>query len=168
MVENDGKNEDGNPKDPWGFLPFEQRLIVWQRQLEQSRIEADHSIEGFRAVVSFATIAIRGLLIINGGAAIALLAFLGHIASSPTSAALVPVLSGALMYFGWGAFLAAFAAGGAYLAQVLFTELEGEKSVIWGNVCRVISVAVVATGYVVFILGLYKAKWAFAAFVVNG
>ena len=68
---------DQHEDDPWKGVPFEQRLIIWQReleqhrnQLEQHRIQTEVWVTSVNATVTFAGAAIKGLLLINGGAAV--------------------------------------------------------------------------------------------------
>jgi len=112
-----------------------------------------------RAGADYALAAIRGLILINGAAAIALLAFLGDAA---TNSGLPPdklrIFGDAMILFGWGAFLGALTAGFSYLAQILFTE---KPSWIWcGNVMRFVAISTAIGGFALFLVALEKAAQA--------
>jgi hypothetical protein len=163
---------DQQEEDRWEGVPLDQRLIIWQRELEQHRNELEqHRIQrdsinaSVNAAVTFAGAAIKGLLIINGGAAVAIIAFLGHLSDNPAAGpAKIAALAPALIAFGWGALLGAMVAALAYLSQLFFSQhvaTEARCSLILGEVFRWTAVAVAAAGYVVFAIGLYTAVAAF-------
>ncbi len=163
---------DQHEDDPWKGVPFEQRLIIWQReleqhrnQLEQHRIQTEVWVASVNATVTFAGAAIKGLLLINGGAAVAILAFLGHLAATPgTNPAQLETLGPALLAFGWGTLAGAMTAGSAYLSQICFSEVSksGSRPVrVAGEIFRLTAVALASFGYGVFIYGLYTAVSAF-------
>ncbi len=165
--------------DPWKGVPFEQRLIIWQRelaqhrnqleqhrnQLEQNRIHVEAVNSSVLAAITFAGAAIKGLILINGGAAIAILAFLGHVASTPElTFAEFEALGSALIAFGWGALAGAMTAGSSYLSQIYFSEVtkSGSKCAgVAGKIFRLTAVALAIFGYGVFVYGLYTAASAF-------
>src|SRR2546430_1555238 len=57
--------------------------------LEKFKTASGERLEMFRSVVTTGQAAIQSSLLINGGAAVALLAFIGHSVTSPTSRHLV-------------------------------------------------------------------------------
>lgn len=110
----------------------ERRLDLEERKvsIEQARLEyrpkelnyEAHSkthIASWESVIKFAEMTIRSLLILNGGAAIAVLTFAGNAAKSASEV----FLANSVVYFGIGAALSVVTAGLAYLAQFLFTNL---------------------------------------------
>jgi hypothetical protein len=75
--------------------------------------------ESFEATMRFAELAVRSLLILNGGAALGLLTF----ASNQNKNGSAPInYTDAVWLFGIGAALAVLTAGLAYLAQYFFTH----------------------------------------------
>ena len=68
----------------------------------------EHSIETYKSLISIAQFGLRFVLIINGGAMVAVLAFIGDISSS---AGVLPDVGQALTWYVLG-----IAAGGAALA----------------------------------------------------
>lgn len=85
-------------------------------------------------------------LAINGGAAVALLALLGHLTTSGGATASIPAFASPLLLFAWGVLSAAVASGFAYITQACFS-CAGRKT---GWVFNVLSVALVIASYVCF------------------
>ena len=117
---------------------------------------------GTDAINTFANAALRGLLIVNGGAAIAILAFLGKVVSRSPDATKLSVgnFECPLMIFGLGVFCSALAAGLGFLSQLCFHDLH--RSAL-GNGFRIAAVVVAIAGYVLFLAGLCEAGRAFVA-----
>ncbi len=116
-------------------------------------------IEEFKATVSFAQIALKAAMLINGGAAVAILAFMGNTwrkgnaTTSPTES---------LWFFTGGIITAAFAAGVAYLAQHGFVlaknENEHKSAMRW----RVTSIVLIILSYIIFAFGAWEASSTFS------
>ena len=77
----------------------------------------DRSLETLRSVFTFAVETIKAAMLINGGGAIALLAFASHIWSSNSGSSLVQPLSYAVCWFAGGVLVATIAAAIGYLTQ---------------------------------------------------
>jgi hypothetical protein len=91
----------------------------WAREVFGNHDRRSEALE--RASIESANLALKGLLLLNGGACIAILGFLASIFSSDVQkneiqALLSPFLV-ALNRFAWGAGLAVFASAIAYLAN---------------------------------------------------
>lgn len=69
----------------------------------------------FRSVIVAGQSAIKSSFILNGGASVALLAFIGHLAQF--DAAKVPMFAACLLYFAFGALAAVVTSGLTYLSQ---------------------------------------------------
>ncbi len=158
MSENDG---DRNTR-------WEQEFRIWQAEDEQRfrtwKEENEKFVRGqlamFEAVTAFAVLALKGVILVNGGAAVALLAFLGHIWGSGDAARQVAVAvaaGGSLHWFIGGTFAGVTAAGVSYLAQVLFSEVSPWS----GHTGRVIAVILGAVGLACFAMGAQEAVEAF-------
>ena len=74
-------------------------------------------LEMFKSVIEFSKMTIQTALLLNGGAAIAVLAFIGQIAEKQPER--IATLAGSVLPFGLGAFLAGLTAGSTYLTQWL-------------------------------------------------
>ena len=103
-------------------------------QLEIMKIENSFQIESFKAAISIGANACRTFLIMNGGAAIALLAFLGNIWNKNSSAEAASAIASALYLF----------CGGVVLAgEILNQEIPADDGFcLWGkighNICLVL------------------------------
>ena len=79
-------------------------------------------IELFRAVVAHEHAALRPLFLLNGGAAVAALAFIGQVWPSDVSGLIV-----AMVIWSVGLFAAGLAAGLAYVSQNAFYRESGHR-----------------------------------------
>ena len=115
----------------------------WEADLAHWRAKVDASLQSqlamFSGIIEFAVVAIKGIVLVNGAAAIAVLAFLGSIwagnAKEGREAAIK--LAPALEWFVWGVGLGVLTAGLAYLAQVAILELpqpEDGKGKNWASI----------------------------------
>jgi hypothetical protein len=107
----------------------ERDLEAYKAQLAKWVAENEHvnawSLESFRQILALGQAVIKAATAINGGAAVALLAFIGHLSTSTSAKFGVPPFAGALRYFVFGVFFAALSAGGMYFSQLAY---DGEKS----------------------------------------
>ena len=84
-----------------------------------------HSIETYKSLIAIGQFALRFVLLINGGAAIAVLAFVGDLAASVG----MPDVGMALTWYVLGIAIGGIAMGTSYLTQlVLFNDMRGEES----------------------------------------
>ena len=134
--------------DPLSGFTTEQRVEVWK--------------SGIESINAYANDALRGLLILNGGAAIAILAFLGQVLSKGPEPPRfsVPSFVTPLMLFGRGVLCSAVASGLGFLSQLCFHDFHHRRS---GNWFRFSAIAIVIVGWALFIIGLSKTGAAFIA-----
>ena len=97
--------------------------------------------------------ALKSLMLINGGAAVALLAFLSHIWDKTPVAGSIRGLTEALLFFVAGVLLSSIASGTTYLTGI-FQQLEWLKI---GNGIHYLTIILVIAAYVVFGFGGYEA-----------
>lgn len=128
------------------------------------------------SVISFGLEAIRTTALINGGAAIAVFAFLGALYGSENEASrrIIQALHPAAIYFSVGAIFSGMASGWAYFAQYKYLDghneatlhwdhphvRHGEKSELaerWGMFWHALCVAFVVFSYAATALGLWNA-----------
>ena len=84
------------------------------------------------AAIEFTGIAIKAFLLINGGAAVAMMGFVATVVSKPGSLVLeMPMIVAALTWFGWGVGAAALCAGLAYCVMYLQAAYAGSATCIW-------------------------------------
>jgi hypothetical protein len=136
--------------------------------LESYKGQQQASLELFRSVVQAGQATLRTAMIINGGAAAALLAFIGNIWSR-ASAAGVPTagpdismltrqLGRPLVLFTFGVLLGAVAMGTTYLTQVAFKTSEQR-----GEQCRRLTIVLVGGALLAFAAGVGGAYWVFVS-----
>ena len=139
----------------------------WEKYLEDYRAylsaRNETEIKMFESVISAGQNATRILLAINGGAAIAVLAFLGHLASIDSS--MIKAFASPLRWFTFGVALMGLVAGGTYLSQLAFSS---EKRVLqWCG--SALQFAVVSGGLAsiyLFIVGVNEMSTLFSNFVL--
>jgi len=133
---------------------FQSRLAEFsaenERNLAQYNAKADSSLELFRSVINAGQTATRNMIIINGGACIAILAFVGGLFEKNET--LARSLSIALLYFGLGVLSGGFVAGFTYLSQTAYNEGKDK----YGNWIRVICIILGLVSYALFALGSYQ------------
>lgn len=135
-------------------LDLERWKAQQEANLEAWKAEQQVSMEMFRSVIASGQIALKTALLVNGGAAVALLAFIGNIWSKTQPLAVAKGLTLSLLLFGSGVLAAAVAAGVTYLTQVAF-EREWRCA---GTILQVTAIVLVAAGIVVFGLGVWFAQ----------
>jgi len=106
----------------------------------------------FKGLVLLALAALRSIMILNGAAALALLAFLGHVVGSDKDLSRAPAIATAaapaFTSFAVGAFLAVLATAVSYLTQVAFQELKSRPAI--GATLRVAAIACAFAGLCYF------------------
>lgn len=120
---------------------FESQLALHRAEHERNLAHYDaqqqHALEMLRAVIGYGQAALKSALLINGGAAAALLAFIGNIwAKGITAAAVVP-LTNSIVFFAFGVLSAALGTGTTYVTQYCYLEkLEKKrKSIPFNHTC---------------------------------
>ncbi len=139
-----------------------------QANLESYRIEHAGQPVLMKAVSDYALAAIRGLLLINGGAVIALLAFLADIWATDNTLArdLAANLGDAMGSFVGGAGLSTLTAMLAYLAQRAINELTAPEGRTFHWAAHALTVAAIVSAFLSFALfaaGSFRAIDAFTA-----
>ena len=104
------------------------------------------SVEMFKSVITAGQSALKSSMIINGGGAVALLAFTGKIWSSTTLPEVSSNLTTSIFVFCLGVLMAAIATGTTYLSQLAFSS-EWLKT---GHTINWLTIAVVISSYVLF------------------
>lgn len=119
-----------------------------------TRLESwkDIRVEMAKSTVAFGQTAIRTLTIINGGAILALLTFLGRLAD--TDPALAANFADALLYFSGGLVAACFVAMSSYVVQ--FSYETGPKLRNFGVKLHYAAVAFAIVSLVLFVGGIWR------------
>ncbi|MDX1004620.1 hypothetical protein [Sinorhizobium medicae] len=158
-----------------------EEVVEWKLNHEAALIQHNrHAATSnvlLESVFSFGLEAIRTTAILNGGAVIAVFAFLGSLyGKDPANFQLVRALLPAAFTFAVGALLAGLASGFAYFAQMLYSVAHDDAVLMWkypycenkpsqdgrlrfGIFWHTLCVCTVAASYGCIILGLVEA-WA--------
>jgi hypothetical protein len=108
----------------------------------------------FNSVIETGKAALTSVILVNGGAAVALLAYLGGMTADDRGKGALVL---AMVYFAFGVLGGAVASDTTYLSQLCYA---GQSWYRWGVGFHILSVLVVLASYVLFacgILGAYRA-----------
>lgn len=133
---------------------YRAHLTTWA---SSSQYQYDKSLEMLRAVITVGQSALKSALLINGGAAVALLAFIGKIWGQVDTQPVLGVLSVALNCYVFGVLSAAMACGATYFSQAGYSDEFGRASHRVGVVGHVAAVVFVFGGYALFGTGSWIA-----------
>lgn len=137
---------------------MELRKLEDQRTLAHYDAQTKHNIEMFRSVIESGREALNSLVLINGGAVIALLGFMGATISKGLPQALGANLAMPVLQFGIGVLMGGLGFAARYFSQAYFTE-EKYKT---GAIFKWLAIAFALTGYALFGCGIYGAFRAFS------
>jgi hypothetical protein len=155
------------PPNQWGF---EQNRAVAERQHDQI-IEIGNRLD--EATINGGNLALRMVLLINGGAAVALLSFMGSLPKDQRQA-----IASALVCFAWGVVAAALSLGLAYATNLFAVSItqsmtywyeppyvrEGTRTALWKRLKFGFQIGAVLAGtgaLVLFVMGMLRVKSAF-------
>ena len=129
-----------------------------QSQDERNKLQFQSNLEMFRSAINAGQNAIKSSFLLNGGASIALLAFIGHLAQ--IQADKVPVFAESLLLFTFGVFAAAVMSGLTYSTQFIGASTRPWAKKV-GNISNVLCILVGISSYGMFIWGLLNTYQAF-------
>ena len=133
-----------------GSLAYQEHVHSW-------------SLEGFKQVIALGQSTLKSLMLINGGAAVALLAFLGNLVTRSDPSANIVAFADSMRMFVIGVFLAAVAYATTYFSQLFYA---GAKK--WqrrtGLVFHVLTTLVGTASLIAFLWGALVAYDAFIVF----
>jgi len=133
-----------------------------QIHIEQNKNYHSSQLEMFRSVITSGQNAIRSSFLLNGGASVAVLAFIGHLAEiKPDS---VSVFASALIPFVLGVLAMTITSGLTYLSQWLY-DSESLAAKKWGFRFNVASILLAISSYGCFMFGMWRSYNAFINFV---
>lgn len=143
-------------------IALQDRELKHLSDLEAYKATVAGRLELFRATIATAQTALKTSLLVNGGACISMLAFMGNIFSRVDRTAIAQLnllhrLSLVLFSFSIGVALGALATATTYLAQSYF-HYHREKA---GQIFRWISIGLVFASYLAFGRGIFLASNAF-------
>ncbi len=124
-----------------------------ESSLAQFRAVVDTKIEEFKSVISAGQTALRSAILINGGAAIALLSFIGHIWNTNTSTAIAKEITCSLFIFLIGVLAGTVSTGTTYLSQYSY----GYGKYKLGHIINILTIMIIIISYICFLYGGYIA-----------
>lgn len=167
-IEN-GKNAEAKQQSAQKKL--EHDIEVWKTQ---TNIQTTHSVEMFKSVIEAGLNALKSAIVVNGGAAVALLAFLASIIKipSPANDALTNNLASALLIFLIGTGHAATASGTRYLSQAAFSsalqdDYNNKSKSCWNCIGKFFQILSIILGLVAYAAFYYGGWTAYQAFITR-
>jgi hypothetical protein len=141
-----------------------QALAKGSHELEVWKLHASlqhaSDLEMFKSVIAAGQAAMRAVMTINGGAAVALLAFLGNVVTRDATGGprfSVPCIRTAMATFVFGVGFAGAAMGATYFVQ----ELGARKLAVGAERANYLAIALGAASLVAFFRGALWSYWAF-------
>ena len=109
------------------------------------------ALEMFKSVISSAQAALKACMVINGGAAVALLAFVGNLLGKNSKLDVASGLSFPIFLFCIGIVLGAIASGSTYITQ----SLHSYQKVSLAQKFTIFTMLLVMGSYAIFIIGAF-------------
>lgn len=128
-----------------------------ERNLTHYNAQQQYSLEMLRSVTTYGQEALKSAILINGSAAVALLAFIGNIWIKSTGQLSVHSITKAIVLFAFGVVTAAIGTGTTYVTQYCYSK-KWEKTAI---LFHIVTIIVVLVAYALFCFGSYDAYSAF-------
>lgn len=129
-----------------------------ERNIAQYQAQETRAVELFRSVITYGSAAMKSSLLINGGAAVAILAFIGNIWTKETGLEAVKSLTTAILLFSFGVLAAALGTAGSYFSQYCYAEPFPRAGIVF----HTLTVMFVLGSFALFGFGSYEAYAAFA------
>ncbi|MBL4800325.1 MAG: hypothetical protein JKY45_00430 [Emcibacter sp.] len=124
------------------------------RNIAHTNNQMSANLASFKAGVIASQSALKSSMIINGGAAIALLAFMGKIWDASISKSIATSLSNSMLLFCLGILFTAIATGTTFSSQLFFSDEDPKKL---GAIFQGISITLIIVCYLFFAAGSYEA-----------
>lgn len=96
-------------------------------KIEHAKMLAQDGLEMFKSVIATGKTALQSVILLNGGAAVALLTFIGGLWGKPKVEDVVHVLILGVSNFAYGALAGALAAGATYICQFCYGYDNGRQ-----------------------------------------
>ena len=133
-------------------ISAEKAAAIREKANQDRQFEADMSKELFKSVIASGENALKAAMLINGGASVAFLAFLGNLMVK-SQALKMGNFPKAMLCFVGGVLVAATATGLTYCAQHSYHQ----RRLKTGNVFNMFAIAFVVASYFLFAFGGWKA-----------
>ncbi len=138
-------------------LSIEHKKLEHLRNLAYYDAQTKSNLELFKSVIDSGKEALNAILLVNGGAVVVLMGFLGSMLSKGGSEALGLKLTIPLLSFGFGVLFSAISSGVRYCTQFSYAR-QWAKS---GHCFNIISVLFAIFAYIAFGYGVYVTYEAF-------
>ena len=113
----------------------EERIEELNREMAIRQHDRTHEMysDARKAAIDSAAIALRAMILVNGGAVVALLAFIGSLEASNGASVTISALVEPIEWFGWGVGLAVTSTAIAYLVNVLDSDILSATRGTWNH-----------------------------------
>lgn len=142
---------------------LEQYKAQLQLEVEKHKSENASSLEMFKSVITAGQSAMKSSFLLNGGAAVALLAFISHLTEKQPNK--VAVFADSLIPFVLGVFAIAVTSGLTYLSQWFYAEDDSSWRVSTGFWLNIAAILLGLSSYAFFLWGMCSAYSGFQTFV---
>ena len=156
---NEVQNSSELEPSPVEIERFKADLQNW---VEANKHQHEQQLEMFRSVITAGQGAIKSSFLLNGGAAVALLAFISHLAQY--NPAKVPMFAPCLLPFSLGVLTIAVTSGFTYLSQWLYAS-SSQRARKAGFVFNILCILLGLGSYALFSWGLFSTYRLFLAYV---
>ncbi|WP_075259998.1 hypothetical protein [Herbaspirillum camelliae] len=147
---------ESTPESEPSALQMEQFKAQLQERAERARQQHEGTLEAFRSVITSGQAAIKSAFLLNGGAAVAMLAFIGHMTQGNKLGIDMRTLALALAVFAGGVLTTAVQSGFTYLTQ-WFSMLGRTWATRVALGCNLLSIALAIFSYGFFVWGVCRA-----------
>lgn len=134
--------------------------------LAQYSTNTQWETELFKAVIESGKSALHSIIIINGGAVIALMNVMSRLVGKPSSDKLAASLAEPMLYFGLGVLAGGFGFALRYISQSLYTAdfiTTTDTYNIGGHIVHWLTLSTAFSGYTLFTFGIVGAFNAFSS-----
>ena len=137
----------------------ELRRRMHESSLAYYNADSQHNLEMFKSVLDAGKSALQSLILINGGAVVALLGVFSSLATQPNARALAHAFALPLLQFGIGVLLGAVGFAFRYLSQAQYGEHteQDKRAQVWGDRFKYASIVSAGLGFLSFMLGVGNA-----------
>jgi hypothetical protein len=136
---------------------IELRKLEYQQSLAHYDAQVKSGLEMFKSVLEAGREALKALVLINGGAVVALLGFMGATLNKDLPASLGYALSRPVLLFGIGVLVGAMGFGLRYVSQACYAY----SWKLAGHAANIASIVLAISGYALFGIGVFQAFTAF-------
>jgi hypothetical protein len=142
-------------------VEIERFKAYFQNWVETNKRQHEQQLEMFRSVISSGQGAIKTSFLLNGGAAVALLAFISHLAQfDPVK---VATFATCLLPFSLGVMAVAVTSGFTYLSQWFYSSLNPSARTA-GFVLNILCILLGLSSYALFAWGLFSTYGQFLSY----